>query len=164
LNGVDTLSASKALRDLRSLKLLAQRGAGASAYYLAGDEMVAREISTGAGENAIQDKARTLDGTIQGKAFRIEDLPQPLRTRVRTASMRQRLDESDARRVIFGLCAWKGMSATELAGVLNKNKDYISQRYIAPMVAEGLLRYTIPEMPKHPEQRYVAGETPEAET
>jgi len=97
----------------------------------------------------------TSDGAILDKKLRMEDVPAKVRGRTRTASLMARLDESIARSVIHDLCKWRAMSAAEIADLLNKNRDYISSRYITPMVADGVLQYTIPEMPKHPDQRYV---------
>jgi len=154
LNGVDTLTASKALRGLCNHDLLTARGAGVSAHYLAGPEMLRRE-----GERAklttIPASRPTSDGAILDTKLRMEEVPTKIRARARTASLMARLDEPFARSVIYDLCKWRAMSAAEIADLLNKNRDYISSRYIAPMVVDGVLQYTIPEMPKHPDQRYV---------
>ncbi|WP_114522148.1 ATP-binding protein [Altererythrobacter sp. ZODW24] len=157
LNGVETLVASKALRDMRTAGLLQSRGAGASVHYLSGDEMFAREQHSGS-NFTLQDKRTVLEAGLQDTGIRIEDLPTKLRTRTRTASMTPRLDEKTARLVIFGLCEWKALALAEIADLLGKNKDYLSQKYIGPMIADGSLNYAIPALPSHPEQKYVAGE------
>ncbi|WP_165954488.1 ATP-binding protein [Sphingomonas sp. AAP5] len=157
LNSVDTLTASKAMRSLCNHGLLAARGAGVSAHYLAGGEMIRRE-SEQARMATIPVSAPTSDATILGSKLRVEDLPLKMRTRVRTASMMARLEEPFARDVIYEICRWRPMTAAELADLLNKNRDYLSSRYVGPMVADGSLKYTIAEMPKHPDQRYMAGD------
>lgn len=157
LNGVDTLTASKALRELRKAGLLTAKGGGASAYYVPGDEMITRAIQY-AERETIHDKRAIMDGTIHDKGLRIEQLPPPLRTRARTAYMRKRLDAAWARKLIFDLCKWRPLSATEIADLVGKTRDYVSQRFIGPMISDGSLRYTIEQMPKHPDQKYAAGE------
>lgn len=159
LNGVDTLAASKALRDLRQQDILAQRGAGASAHYVAGREMVEREV-TGAPAPVpvLQDSGAAFKDTPQGSGIPFEELPEGIRTRTRAASMMARMAEPHARKVIYGLCKWRALSAGEIAGLLHKNKVYVQQQYIGPMVADGSLRYSIPDMPSHRDQKYLAGD------
>lgn len=36
----------------------------------------------------------------------------------------------------------------------NRDHKELVRTHLSPMVAEGLLAYTIPEMEKHPDQRY----------
>lgn len=156
LNGVDTLSASRALRALCQMKLLDDRGAGAAVHYVAGEAMVQRGIPLSS-MPTIPDMRTLKSGSPAQGSTGIEDLPLNLRTRAQTARMQKKLNEGFARRLIFTLCQWKAMSVVEIAAILDKNKSYVSSRYIAPMVADGTLRYTIPEMPKHPEQRYSSG-------
>ncbi len=157
LNSVDTLTASKALRELRTQNLLIGRGSGNSAYYVAGSEMIQREGIRGLAPTP-QDNALVLEACPQGIGIRIEDLPEAIRTRTRTASMMARMDEPFARKVIYGLCKWRPLSGAEIAALLNKHKVYIQQQYVGPMVVDGSLRYTIPETPSHPDQKYAAGE------
>lgn len=157
LNSVDTLTASKSLRDLRSQNLLTGRGVGVSTHYVAGPEMLKRE-DMGGSNSPLQDKPAILEGALQDNLIRIEDLPDAIRKHARTASMMPRMEVAFARKVIYGLCKWRPLSTAEIATLLNKNKSYLSQHYVGPMVADGSLQYSIPKSPSHPEQRYKAGD------
>lgn len=59
------------------------------------------------------------------------------------------------RALILELCHWHSLSARELATILGRQEHKpLVRDYLSPMVAEGLLAYTIPEMENHPDQRY----------
>ena len=59
------------------------------------------------------------------------------------------------RTLILDLCALRPLSAREMAAVLNRTEHKpLVRDYLSPMVKEGLLAYTIPEMENHPDQRY----------
>ncbi len=155
LNRSETLAASKSLRALCQLNLLEDRGGGPRSYYVPGPEMVKRGLPISS-MDAIPDKSDTLDGTILDSSIKIDELPKELRVKVRTAQMKSRLDPKEARHLIWSLCSWKELSLIEVATLLGKNKSYVSNQYIAPMVAESELQYKYPEMIKHPDQKYIA--------
>ena len=59
------------------------------------------------------------------------------------------------RTLLIDLCGWQAMSARELAAILRRQDHKpLVRDYLSPMVDEGLLAYTIPEMENHPDQRY----------
>ncbi|KQM62700.1 hypothetical protein ASE75_13820 [Sphingomonas sp. Leaf17] len=60
--------------------------------------------------------------------------------------------------LLIDLCAWRALSAEEIANLLGRTAHYISNKYLYRMVREGQLRHKYPEMVKHPGQRYIAGE------
>lgn len=84
------------------------------------------------------------------------DLPSALR--VQLSSFGRRILPEDMKAFIVALCKWRPMSAEEIASVLGKTTNYVSNKYIYPMVKEGELGHLYPEMVKHPGQKYVAGE------
>ncbi|NLM31017.1 MAG: hypothetical protein GX216_11470 [Methanomicrobiales archaeon] len=56
--------------------------------------------------------------------------------------------------IIAELCSIRAYTADELAAILNRNKRWVSQSYLSPMIKNGALEYTIPENPRHPMQAY----------
>ena len=53
------------------------------------------------------------------------------------------------------LCAWRALSSREIALVLGKqDHKKLVRNYLSPMVASGVLAYTLPEQENHPDQRY----------
>jgi ATP-dependent DNA helicase RecG len=80
------------------------------------------------------------------------------------AALAQRLPKPGTRprrellqHLVFDICTWKPHSARELAMLLGRrDHKHLVQELLSPMVAQGLLAFTIPTMEKHPEQRYAA--------
>lgn len=156
LTGLDTLAASKSLRALVQNGLLKPRGSSVKTHYVAGPEMhlrSAREPSL-LSIHAINDNMDVSPKGEQVPRVSMADLPPPLRIAVRATHLKSRMKPEETRRIILRLCDWQPLSVSELAGYLDKQASYLSQKYIAPMVAEGSLRYLYPEMPQHPGQKY----------
>ena len=63
------------------------------------------------------------------------------------------------RKTIIELCSWRDFSIAELAEVLNRNEKYLKTNYIQPLIDKGKIKYTIPEMLTHPNQKYRAKKT-----
>ena len=80
-------------------------------------------------------------------------IPSHLAERIPPAGSRPR--RSLLRALILDLCAWRALSAREIAGILHgREPKPLVRDYLTPMVGDGLLAYTIPEMENHPDQRY----------
>jgi ATP-dependent DNA helicase RecG len=58
------------------------------------------------------------------------------------------------RLLISDLCAWRPLSAAEIAFLLGRTRDHLLNEHIRPMVASGDLLPTLPDQPKHPRQAY----------
>lgn len=167
INRADTLNASTHLRRLRDLALLTMKGAGNRTYYVPGPGLAERV----AAEQAVAPSGpRTAPGTslqshqsnpqshlVGPQSHQVATaLPAALSARLPKPGTRPR--QEDLRQLIVDLCAWRPQSARELAALLER-RDHkpLVRDHLTPMVAEGLLAYTIPEMEKHPDQRYTAG-------
>lgn len=61
------------------------------------------------------------------------------------------------RKTIVEICNGRFLSAEHLARLLNRNADGLRNRYLSPMVAEGLLTLRYPESANRPDQAYTAG-------
>lgn len=93
------------------------------------------------------------------KAYRawldmLAELPKELRDDVAAVGLKSTDDQM--RDVLTRLCAFRPYSAEELARIVRRNPNYLRERHIREMVKRGTLRYTIPDMPKHPKQTYFA--------
>jgi len=157
INRTDTLNASTHLRRLRDLGLLAMRGSGSRTYYLPGAafEAVAREPATEVVPN------ENLGTTSSENGHQVlVPIPEPIATQIAAAGAKPRQDQ--VRRLILALCQWRALSSRELAAALGRqDAKKLVRNHLSPMVAEGLLVYTIPEMENHPDQRYtVPASTP----
>ncbi|MBG6081119.1 ATP-binding protein [Rubrivivax gelatinosus] len=165
INRTDTLNASVHLRRLRDLGLLAMKGSGSRTYYVPGpgfpprppssaDASQAHAQTTQAGPQTPQAPPHTPQA--EGQTHQA-DAPLP-------AALAQRLPEPGTRprrellqQLVFEICSWRPHSARELAGLLGRrDHKHLVKEVLRPMVASGLLAFTIPSMEKHPDQRYTA--------
>jgi ATP-dependent DNA helicase RecG len=168
VNRTDTLNASVHLRRLRDLGLLVMKGSGSRTYYVPG---LGFRLSPAALD---EDTQKPLAGAQTPKAGRQTPQPgaQTPQARRQTPqvdrpippNLAQRLPEPGTRprrallqQLVLDLCAWKPHSARELASLLGRrDHKHLVKELLGPMVAQGLLAFTIPSMEKHPEQRYTA--------
>jgi ATP-dependent DNA helicase RecG len=164
INRTDTLNASGHLRRLRDLELLEMKGAGSRTYYVPGQRFLAvqvapvPEISTvkSNSHQPTQDSHQPTQDSHQPAQNRHQPqvtIPPELAERIPPAGSKPRRDI--LRTLIVDLCRWRPLSARELATILHgREHKPLVRDYLTPMVDEGLLAYTIPEMEKHPDQRY----------
>ena len=151
LTQVDTLSASKSLRHLRELNILEDRGGGSRTYYVAGAAMRSAPHS-----DEVSMHANIITSDPRRRVLSYSDLPPHLR--VRLSSFGKRVLPDEMRSFILELCAWRPISAEEVASVVGRTSNYVSNKYLYPMVREELLGHLYPEMVKHPGQKYVLKE------
>ncbi len=163
VNRTDTLNASVHLRRLRDIGLLAMKGSGSRTYYVPGPSL---DVSV---DQSGEKHASHATDTHQGKfntpqaapdthqlrrPIDLSALPADLQARVPAPGTKPR--SAVIRALLLDLCAWMPLSARELATVLGRqDHKHLVREFLTPMIAEGLLTYTIPTMEKHPEQRYV---------
>jgi ATP-dependent DNA helicase RecG len=166
LNRVDTLVASGHLRRLRDLGLLNQKGMSVGTYYLPTERLTERESKA-------TDLAGSLSMGVDSLSTRLGPLSRgfdpydkesvespdvtlsiPADLRRIISSIGQRTSKNDLRTAIRKLCAWKSLSGSDLATLLRRDRPYLTQAYLTPMVREGELEWTIPATPSHPEQKY----------
>jgi ATP-dependent DNA helicase RecG len=151
LTQTDTLTASKSLRQLRTLDLISDRGSGARTYYVPGPLFPGQKANL-----SIDVNVPSMYGKSGERLASLTDLPVDLRLRLQ--SIGKRLEPEKAKSLIKQLCAWRPLSAEEIARLLNKTTSYVSQKYLYSMVRAGELAYLYPEMVKHPGQKYKAVE------
>jgi ATP-dependent DNA helicase RecG len=170
-NRVDTLSASGHLRRLRNLDLLEMKGAGNRTYYVPGRGFQGATPPQSGGEehdldvkvhqlpddlHQLPDDLHQLPDDLHQLPDDLHQLPEELRARVLATGARPRQDS--LRALLRDLCAEKPRSARELANMLNRrDPKNLVRLHLQPMLAAGELAYTIPEMPRHPDQKYTSG-------
>jgi ATP-dependent DNA helicase RecG len=150
INRTDTLNASTHLRRLRDLELLTMKGSGSRTYYLPGPafELIAVRGTTGV---VPKGDLGTTPSDFGHQA--LVPVPEPIRNQIAAAGAKPRQEE--VRRLVLALCQWCPLSSRELAAALGRQDvKKLVRNHLSPMVAEGLLAYTIPEMENHPDQRY----------
>jgi ATP-dependent DNA helicase RecG len=153
-NRVDTLEASGHLRRLRDLGLLEMKGSGNRTYYVPGAGLLA----AASGLRAVDPHHPAADPHHPAPdphhpAPDPHHLPAHLRDRVAEAGVRPR--KAVLRAIVVELCTLRPLSARELAAVLaGRDVKTLVREHLAPLLAEGRLAYTVPDMPNHPDQKY----------
>lgn len=178
LNQVDVLNASQHLRRFRDQGLLEQRGKGSATYYVptqrfletlvngesspSDKDRASQSIQPEAGTvpdsgvaipvpgKGIQDSSRPIQAS--GGSIQISDLPPPLARRIQGISKKAKPEEFEA--ALLAVCAWRPMSATDLATLFQRSRVYLLNNFLTKMVTAGRLEPTIPDQPKHPRQAY----------
>ncbi|RXT48763.1 ATP-binding protein [Bradyrhizobium betae] len=157
INRTDTLAASKSLRKLRTANLLADRGSGSGRYYVAGSELISRLApnSLAKDEDSLGIEANSLGSRDQ---IKIEDLPESLKVRVKLIALGRRDAPEHMAATIVELCRWKPLSASQMAGLLDRNPSYLATKYLSGLINTGSLEYLYPDQPNHPNQKYLLKE------
>lgn len=162
--GLDTLAASLVLRRLRDRGLLEKQGAGSRTYYtLASAEPRAivdssqpelpLEIPSSSKGNAEPSPDAPKPG---GAACNLELATLPPELATFLATLKGRASAGALRDAIRRLCAWAPLTVDQLASLLDKDRHYLRNKHLIPMVRDGQLRFRYPESAKHPHQAYVA--------
>tara|TARA_R110002072_G_scaffold185761_3_gene342676 strand:- start:1651 stop:3510 length:1860 start_codon:yes stop_codon:yes gene_type:complete len=157
INQAETLDASSHLRRLRDLGLLDKKGSGNRTYYTPGAQFTLIPMDE-AGAQSRKPEGQSRKETAQSRkpdaSLTTKEMPLGLAQKVGRLSRRPK--EQDLREVITSLCAWKAMTSSELAEHLSRERGALLRDHIRPMVVDGLLAYTIPGMPQHPDQAYIS--------
>jgi ATP-dependent DNA helicase RecG len=157
INKVETLTASAHLRRLRDNDLLTMKGSGSRTYYTPGTAFRVADTAEGPLSNpdphhpSADPHHLGADPHHLGSVW--ADLPAALKDRIEAVGKRPRRPKLHA--LILELCAWRALSARELAALMSdRDPKVLVREHLSAMLADQKLVYTIPEMPHHPEQKY----------
>ena len=168
INKVDTLAASHGLKKLRDAGLLQQNGRGSATWYqptgkmLGDDDGLSRDpegLSRDSGD--LSRDPDSLDKTEAERKARVRQallagLPGELGARVGALGRRSRPDT--VRDVVLDLLRQRAWRLEELGQLLQRNPEYVRQKYVQPLLEAARIRMTRPDMPNDPEQAYRAVE------
>jgi len=164
--GLDTLAASQVLRRLRDRGLLDKEGSGSRTYYVLAHPEAAPSVSPAqlplnietapffVVPTTVPEVTVVLQAETEACNPELATLPPELATLL--ATLKGRASADTLRHVIVRLCAWTPLTVEQLATLLGKDRDYLRNKHLAPMVRGGQLRFRYPESAKHPHQAYVA--------
>jgi ATP-dependent DNA helicase RecG len=79
----------------------------------------------------------------------------PVNLAIRLITPGKRMESVDLRGLILDLCAWQALRADELATLLQRDKKYLHNKHLTPMVQAGDLSFFYPESPNHKWQVYL---------
>lgn len=158
-SGLDTLTASQVLRRLRDRGLLVKQGSGSRTYYTLQTPLVEPDLHPDQTRVPFENEPVPLEGgklNEEGCKLELATLPPELATLLPTSG--SNLGREALRALIVRLCAWQPLTGEQLATLLNKDRHYLRNKHLTPMVASGRLSLRYPESAKHPHQAYVAPE------
>jgi ATP-dependent DNA helicase RecG len=159
INACDVLRASNELRTLRDKELISQKGKGKATYYIAGNNLNTEplELNTYGNElNTYGNELNTYGEMLNTEPQSLkQELPSELREKIDSLGEREN-DSTKIKNIIYELCSLKSYTLKQIALILNRKENYTLRNYIVPMREEGKLQYTIPDMPKHPDQAYIS--------
>jgi ATP-dependent DNA helicase RecG len=163
LNSIDTLKASSDLRELRKKEILYPKGKGKSTYYVPGKFFIsdlsepARTVNTSASDLITPPPSlNTPPPSLNTPAHDVAefDVPQKVINEIKSLGKRVN-DPKKIKNLIKQLCAHKPHTAVKNAVYVDKEENYFKRQYLSPMIKDGELEYTIPEMINHPQQAYI---------
>ncbi len=181
ISGLDTLSASTQLRQLRDQGLLEVRGKGSATHYVLGSvarppsavgaELASAGLSslgaskpggsadqtggfgTETGGLAPQNQGAP-DESLEAQEL-LRGVPEPLQAAI--ASLSGKPTPADLRKLLVQLCELRWWTPRELAVVLSrKDVSHLSEKHLSPLVREGSLQRRYPDNLAHPSQAYRA--------
>ena len=187
LSGVSAREASASLKRLENIGLLKMNGQGRNTYYTPSTIMLemyeanaptsetnaltseANALTPGAdavtsGANAVTSNANAVtSGTNAVTAQEVgldrqrllSTLPDGIKKRI--CNLKKRNPQAIIEALIVDICTYNPHSADEIVTIFNMDAAHIKTRYIAKLLKEGRIRFTIPEMRNHPNQKYIAG-------
>jgi ATP-dependent DNA helicase RecG len=161
LNRVDTIGASQSLRRLRDAGLLEQKGRGSATYYIPTAWLLGDDQDGIMGRTALSSQPSSLSSNLDTLPSNLSELSRnphwlslPVDLQNLVSSLGQRATPDRVKEALLSLCAHLTWQATELGGLFNRNPDYLATQYLRPMVQSGLLAYSYPDLPNHPQQAY----------
>ena len=172
INHVDTLTASGRLRRLRDLGLLQQKGKGPATYYTLAPNIFDKNSASGLTVQEISNlevsptdndlssgmtaqETSNLEGNPTDNDSPYSDLEQmPNQLRQAVEGLGRRADPNQVTSVILALCAWRDLSSSGLATILERNQGYLLNNYLNPLIKSRYLEYVRPGNPSDPYQAY----------
>ncbi|WP_308795972.1 Fic family protein [Tolypothrix sp. FACHB-123] len=104
---------------------------------------------------------QSLESNLDSSKFTPQQLTLELFPPIKTESLEERLanigkrtEPEEIKNLILELCKIEPRSSSELQSMLKRQRKYLLDQYLKPLIDEGLLEYTIPEKPNDPHQTY----------
>lgn len=173
----DALKATTDLRTMRKNNLLTLYGKGKGTYYKVGDELLSTEL-TGINTEPIvintepkslstevndidvvddqtiiiTDEGLSTEAKEINRAALLEDLPILIQAKI--YKMKERENLEIVQEIILEICAIRPFRLAELGSILNKGDNYISRKYLKPLMDLHKLEFLHSDMINHPNQAY----------
>lgn len=140
LSGLSSREAVADVKQIEAYGLIEKHGHGRQSYYTPTDALLhslTKDASFGCNNASMLD---CLSVTLQNKI----------------AQLKKRVPNTELMDLTIQMCSEMSLSIEEIAAILNRTTGHIRNKIISPLVKAKKLYYTIPEMIKHPQQKYKA--------
>ena len=155
---INNQRASLDLHDLCTKGLLEQKGQSRSTYYIAGEKFVNSnaigENNNAIGENNNADRENNNAIGENNNADRENNNALPADLLEKCKNLKKWEPSEKMKNLIIELCAYTPLSINDIASIIKRKPFSVWYLYIKPLIESGKLFYTIPEMIKHPDQKY----------
>ncbi|MBV7441008.1 putative DNA binding domain-containing protein [Weeksellaceae bacterium TAE3-ERU29] len=162
LTGVSSFQSTTDLRKMVNTAIIEQKGNSKKhTYYIPGKVFLASlekdQKDYLSGElNPLSGNLDPLSGELNPLSGNLDplsgNLPAELKERISTIG--KRANPETMEQIIIDLCAINEYKLSELAKILNRRENYISDNYINKLMKEGKIGFSIPEVLNHPNQAY----------
>jgi len=153
ITGKHPADLTQLLQGLTRRDLLRQVGRGRGTMYRLPGEMAGDSLHKG--DSSHKSSADS--------SHKLEEIPEEelrkLRTIAAPAFVGMRLPVEETRRIVLELCRGRFFTASDLAELMNRNAVGLRNRFLTPLVEEGLLIRKYPSEPNRPDQAYTTKET-----
>lgn len=159
INNLDKIKASIDLRDLKDKEIFEAKGKGKATYYIPGIN-----LNYDKKENGESEPVREESEPVRGESEPVQRESEPVRLllidklspalKEKLKKYSGRVMKKDMEDFICELCDENDFSISQLSILLYKRDKYLLNRFIKPLREKGRLKYTIPDMPNHPQQTY----------
>ena len=143
--------ASLDLHDLCVKGLFDQKGQGRSTYYIVGEKFV-NSRTDGENHNAKGENHNVIGENHNAKGENHNALPADLLEECK--NLKKWEPSEKMKDLIIELCTYTPLSNNDIASLIRRKPFSVWHLYIKPLIESGKLFYTIPEMIKHPDQKY----------
>ena len=145
LCGTSRVAATRDLRELCNDGLLTIKGKNNARYY----------VPSGTLEGMIGGMPDGKDGMLDGKDGMADEkggMPEELSRLI--SSLGRKSKKEHLYDVVESLCEWRPMNIAEISTIIGRNEKYVKDKSIYPLRKAGRIDFTIPDMIKHPNQKY----------
>ena len=154
LSGSSAKDAAKELKSFISLNLIESKGQGRKTYYIPTEKLKSLFIANDATSGTNDATSGTNDATSDANDATSEVLNAEIKEKLATLGKRAR--KSDLEDLVVELCKITPLSIDEIASYTNRTTAHIRNRVLPVLIRDKRIRFTIPEMKNHPDQKYTA--------
>lgn len=154
LCGTDRVKASQDLKKLCNEELLVVKGKSNARYYVASEVL----------QKIIGDMAEEKGGMAEGKGGMAKEkggMPEELKRQV--SLLGHRASKESVFDVVVALCEWRPMNISEISSIIGRSEKYVKDKIVYPLRRANRIAFTIPDMIRHPNQKYTKANKKEEE-